>query len=538
MPLLQHLARLESSGLIRLAAVQPELEYLFRHALVQDAAYGSLVKQDRRQLHRAVGEALEQLYPERLEEIAPLLAQHFAEAGDAARALHYFTRAGDAAARVYANVEALAHYTRAIEIARRVPSLVALASFPGQTEEGILIHLYTSRGRVLQLNTQFDDALGNYAEMEALAHDRHDRALELAALMARATLHATHNPLYDPAQGRALLEQALALARDPLTRDRAAESKISWNLMILYVYAGHDMSEAIAYGEQSLALARELNLRDQLAFTLNDLFYAYLTFGDMERALAAQMEARDLWRELSNLPMLADNLASFSVSYFLLGAYEQALSLQVEALQINRSIGNVAGQASNLMLVGNVYLERGQPDKAIEIMQEAIRLGEPVGILTTLTGTRADLGWVYGTLGAVEQGIELARLACASAAGEKVAHLLRPWTAAVLARLHLLNGEVAEAEAAVQEAQRHLRPGSFFLGPILVALAETELALAQHDYARTVERADDLLARLSQRRIRPFSPGVLYLKGRALLALGQTGAAEAVLRAVQTEAQA
>ena len=54
----------------------PELEYLFRHALVQDAAYGSLLKQERRGLHRAVADALEQLYPERRSELAAMLAYH------------------------------------------------------------------------------------------------------------------------------------------------------------------------------------------------------------------------------------------------------------------------------------------------------------------------------------------------------------------------------------------------------------------------------------------------------------------------------
>ncbi|HWH24818.1 MAG TPA: hypothetical protein VNW68_08010, partial [Candidatus Limnocylindria bacterium] len=54
---------LEARGLIRIAALQPELEYLFRHALVQDAAYDSLLKQERRSIHRTVGQALELLYP-------------------------------------------------------------------------------------------------------------------------------------------------------------------------------------------------------------------------------------------------------------------------------------------------------------------------------------------------------------------------------------------------------------------------------------------------------------------------------------------
>ena len=58
---------LEISGLIRLVQAQPELEYLFRHALVQETAYGSLLKQDRKRLHLAVGTALEKLYAGRLD---------------------------------------------------------------------------------------------------------------------------------------------------------------------------------------------------------------------------------------------------------------------------------------------------------------------------------------------------------------------------------------------------------------------------------------------------------------------------------------
>jgi tetratricopeptide (TPR) repeat protein len=81
---------LEAKGLIRVAAYRPELEYLFRHWLVQDAAYGSLLKQERRDLHHQVGEALESLYPERRAELAGLLAMHFAQAGETAKAVEYY----------------------------------------------------------------------------------------------------------------------------------------------------------------------------------------------------------------------------------------------------------------------------------------------------------------------------------------------------------------------------------------------------------------------------------------------------------------
>src|SRR5204863_9529363 len=76
------LVTLERSGLIQVAAVQPELEYLFRHALVQDAAYSSLLKQDRRALHKLAAESVLQVYPDRRRELAGVIAMHFELAGD------------------------------------------------------------------------------------------------------------------------------------------------------------------------------------------------------------------------------------------------------------------------------------------------------------------------------------------------------------------------------------------------------------------------------------------------------------------------
>src|SRR5215510_4596536 len=110
MSLISQLNTLESTGLIRLVSAQPELEYLFRHALVQDAAYGSLLKRDRKQLHLAVGEALERLYPEQRDEQAATLAYHYERAEVRDKAIHYLTRAGDRAREGYANAEALAFY--------------------------------------------------------------------------------------------------------------------------------------------------------------------------------------------------------------------------------------------------------------------------------------------------------------------------------------------------------------------------------------------------------------------------------------------
>jgi tetratricopeptide (TPR) repeat protein len=113
---ISQLSALESAGLIRLAQFEPDLEYLFRHNLVQDAAYATLLPSDRKRLHRVVGEALEHLYPDRLNEYAAVLARHFKQAGDSEHALEYFARAGTAALATYANEEAENQYRSALAL--------------------------------------------------------------------------------------------------------------------------------------------------------------------------------------------------------------------------------------------------------------------------------------------------------------------------------------------------------------------------------------------------------------------------------------
>src|SRR5512133_3422709 len=103
MAITTQLDQLEYAGLVALAREQPELEYLFRHSLVQNAAYSSLLRQDRRRLHALVGHLLEQTVTGQPVEAAPVLAMHFDEAGDEQRALHYYLIAADHAASQYAN---------------------------------------------------------------------------------------------------------------------------------------------------------------------------------------------------------------------------------------------------------------------------------------------------------------------------------------------------------------------------------------------------------------------------------------------------
>ena len=118
--LIRALTELQRLDLIVEKRRRPNPEYRFRHGLVQEVAYASLVETKRRKLHLKVGEALEEIYRESPEEAYGLLARHFSEADEPEKAVEYLLKAGDAARAVYADREALEHYKKARTFLARV----------------------------------------------------------------------------------------------------------------------------------------------------------------------------------------------------------------------------------------------------------------------------------------------------------------------------------------------------------------------------------------------------------------------------------
>jgi class 3 adenylate cyclase/tetratricopeptide (TPR) repeat protein len=112
--------RLKVMELIREKQKTPELEYIFKHALVQESTYESILLKRRRELHGKVASAIEQLFSDRLEEFACVLAYHYAKAEDWNKAQDYLFKAGDQAGRIAADAEALSHYEKALESYARV----------------------------------------------------------------------------------------------------------------------------------------------------------------------------------------------------------------------------------------------------------------------------------------------------------------------------------------------------------------------------------------------------------------------------------
>lgn len=523
------LDQLENTQLLR-RLTDEELTYLFKHTLTQESAYESLLQKTRRELHRRVGESYEKFYPDRLDEYAALLAHHYDAANDDEKTLEYATRAGDAAARLYANQEAKAFFLRAIEVGKR----------GGATGEQ-LAHLYASLGRVLELSGHYEQALENYEQMRALAKERGDRTMELAALISLGTLRSLSTPVHNPEQAHLLSDESLALARE--LADRPAEAKILWNLMLLSKFTGH-ARQAVEYGEQSLEIAREYDpstdtgqrLREQLAFTLNDLaLHAYTESGQFDLAQTRMEEARGLWRELKNLPMLTDSLSGSAIIYAMRGEYDQALAAADEARGISESIGNLWGQSYSRWEVGDISWEHGDIGRAIETMEACMRFGEQAGFVAPLVGVQSNLAMLYGEMGSLERGMEYA-----SRALEKAEHELEGWLRwplSALIRLFIWQGDLDKAGVMLERTAGTLSEGFFAIG-VLTAVAKGELALAKRDFPLAVSVADNELARQNQMGARVYRPDLLMVKANALLKQNEFSSGKQTLEQARLVAEA
>lgn len=128
-----HLGVLQRQQLIVERGKEPVPDYSFRHALTQDAAYNTLLRKRRRELHRRVVETLEALYADRLDEHAAELSYHARAGEDWQRAFEYARRAGENAARVYARAEAVMQFQRALDAFGHIPPAVR------NEEQGLLL---------------------------------------------------------------------------------------------------------------------------------------------------------------------------------------------------------------------------------------------------------------------------------------------------------------------------------------------------------------------------------------------------------------
>jgi tetratricopeptide (TPR) repeat protein len=341
--------------------------------------------------------------------------------------------------------------------------------------------------------------------------------------MAKATIYSIFSQLHDSALSEQMLIEALEISRE--IGDRATQAKLNWNLMLTFLFSKR-LAQALVYGEVALALARESDDREQLAFVLNDLCRLYTCRGEFEKAHGSIREARELWTSLDHQVMLADSLGSEAEAYFNAGEYQRALEYSQQALLICEQINNLWGQSYDRMLMSFAYFESGLLGRGLQMAEHSIQLADEAGLIASSISLRSELAWVYAYCGMFEKGFELIEQAMQVAEIKQPAWKSFPQSAKV--RMELLKSDIRSAEKTMGNARLQATSIPYARYTIFVCLANIELAVAKREFDQALTLSEELLQETSP-LTRVDIPEVLRWKAPALTGLGRLNEAHQTL---------
>jgi predicted ATPase len=492
--------------------------YRFSHALTQQYLYDELSAGERRMRHGEIAETLEDISAEYNDQFALQLARHYDEAGNTEKAIPYWIMAGDVSFGVYAQNEAIAAYSRALELGQGIE--ISVEQFQ---------HLYARRGRSMELIGQFEQALKNYDEMAAAARTRGDRRMELEARVAASTLYSTPTAVMDAEKGQALSEETLKMAQE--LGDQSIECRVLWNLLLANMHESKT-DQAIDYGERSLHLARALNLREQIPYTLTDLGRVYNVVGRFEDGEARLMEAAGLWRELGNMTMLNDNLNTLLLNLVWSGKYERALGVARESLEISSVTKNVWAQGWPHHLQGQIWFEYGEIERALNELDASVRVAVAANAPIHTKWYGAALCWAYIQIGAIQKGLDLYRTTRVPNQEIPAATAWTP-TAVFYALCEIATGQLDLAASTL--GTRRL---SNTISDYALKLAQCRLALAHKDYAQAIAIIDPVVKDIQQFKVGQYLPEALFLKGEAHLMDSEQNLAKTAFEQARLAAEA
>ena len=476
---------LEAKGLIRLATSLPELEYLFRHQLVQDAAYGSLLKQERRELHGQVGEALEDLYPERRGELSPVLGMHFAQAGATEKAIDYYTAGARHALGQYAIQEAYAGFERAATLIEQETADPAAAALPAEVRR-------ERRRRFIDVELGRADAGYSFRSPED-SFEALERVIGPAEELGDLGLVQRVHMLI--ALGR--LQNGEPASSPPVKRslDRITElgeqlgdpaiAALPMALVGLSQVFSGPVREGVAALAEALPKIAAHQESIGSAFARGGLAIGYAMLGEFEKAEAAAAEATEIANRGDLIAELDATMANAFVKS-MKGDLHAAIPLAEQCVARSEETGASACMVVSSWILGDAFHRQGRFTEAREVLQRGTDISLVVDRKVWRPTLQAWLGSATAAIGADDVDLDGA-LEMARSIGNKVGE------AGILAK---------RAEATISR------------GDIEAARPEAEAALA-------------LMEELG---LRPYLARALRLWGATLRKAGHADEADAALR--------
>jgi class 3 adenylate cyclase/predicted ATPase len=401
------LDRVVAAGLLFQQGLPPHGTYLFKHALVQDAAYGTLLRQPRRALHARIAEALEGQFADIVESQPELLARHCTEAGQIERAVPMWVQAGSNAARTSASTEALRHFNKALDLVRSMPDDKA------RNRHELAIQINLGHVHVTAKGFGAPEAGASYARARDLANDLQDQSQLFTSMWGLWLFNNTQ-----PGKGaaRSLSEELLALGA------RTADS----GQMLQACHASWTTNFIIGdFGYTSRQARRGRELYDASEHRTHKYLYAGHDPGVCSRIFGA-------------------------ASAFVLGFPDQALSLVREASDLAKTLNHPLSLIIGELFRTLVHLFRGEPRDAMPILDRAVRVATEAGIPRGMWANFLN-GWALAVDGGAEAGVSRALLDfdAPGAAGQE---LLRPFYTGVLADMCRAAGRLDDGLRLVNKA--------------------------------------------------------------------------------------
>jgi predicted ATPase/class 3 adenylate cyclase len=454
----QELGRLVAAGLLQQRGVAPLAVFGFKHALIKDAAYQSLVKTDRQEYHRRIADALVSQFPDASRTQPELVAHHYTEAGQADAAARFWQTAGQRALEHSNDVEAAAHLTRGLEVLRTLPldgdrqsrelamqisraaALRATQGFAASMTgdaytdaRALAVALGNANALITALNGlyAFHMVRAEHAQARPVAEELVRLADELGdathQMVGRRALGAVLFHTGHPERARASLEQALA-AYDPETHASLApvfgtdhaETTMSFLSLSQWVLGRPDQALATQCG--ALAHAEQLRHLHTIAQALTYTCFVRV----LRREAAAVHEAADRLTRLSEehsfrlMEATARFWRGWSVAEH--GDFRRGIAQMEQASTAWWSTGAQTYRSFAETLMANAKLQAGDLDEAdalLRLASERIAASDERWAESEVLRVRGELARVRGD-GATAAVLFRSAIACAAAQGARM----------------------------------------------------------------------------------------------------------------------
>lgn len=388
------LQELELAELIEVRRRDPDPEYMFKHVLTYETAYNSLLHQQRKIIHKQIGDYMARLYWQLGEEYAPIVAEHYYKSETWPRALRYLHRAAEAAIQSFANHEAVEYYTLALKVADIIGP---------EADQAAILAIYEGRARILTRLGEPQKAIDDYEAMLAKARTVGDDAAAMRALNGVGALHASH---FDFSRASEFFQKALEVARR-IGDERGIADTL--NQLGNFYYDMGQLDAAIkCYGEAS-DIGTALEDENRRVEAIDGLAKIMLEQGEIAASLERYQEIIKTRRRLGYRNGLMTSLSSALMGQIFAGDYEAANKTAREVLELHEKSGYLYRVPFIKYYQAFGQLQQGELGKAGENLQEGLHLAQAQGQAAWQAFGLTWLTHYYLILGMNKAGFEHAR---------------------------------------------------------------------------------------------------------------------------------